>query len=157
MSSTCDREHHDQEETGSTPVRRPAISSDSDGNLHLYLITSRGSGRWIIPKGNAIRGLPPHKVAAREALEEAGLVGHIRRGCIGTFRFNRRRGSTDKTYYVEVYALEVERQKSRWTELGERSVRRCDLQTALSLLTWPELSTVIEQFLASPASAAEAL
>ena len=56
---------------------------DRDGNPHLYLITSRGSGRWIIPKGNPIRGLPPHKVAAREALEEAGLVGHIRRGCIG--------------------------------------------------------------------------
>jgi 8-oxo-dGTP pyrophosphatase MutT (NUDIX family) len=69
---------------------------DSDGNPHLYLITSRGSGRWIIPKGNPIRGLPPHEVAAREALEEAGLVGHIRRGCIGTFRFDRRRGSTDK-------------------------------------------------------------
>ena len=130
---------------------------DSDGNPHLYLITSRGSGRWIIPKGNPIRGLPPHKVAAREALEEAGLVGHIRRGCIGTFRFDRRRGSTDKTYCVEVYALEVERQNSRWTESSERSVRRCDLQTALSLLTWPGLSTVIEQFLAGPATSVEAL
>jgi hypothetical protein len=37
----------------------------------------------------------PHKVAAREALEEAGLLGRIERACIGTFEFERRRDGAD--------------------------------------------------------------
>ena len=41
------------------------------------LVTSRETGRWVIPKGWAIKGLKPADVAEREAYEEAGLVGHI--------------------------------------------------------------------------------
>ena len=78
---------------------------DADGDPHVYLVTSRGSGRWIIPKGNPMRGLAPHQVAAREALEEAGLVGHIQRNCIGTFEFDRRRGGSETICRVNVSRL----------------------------------------------------
>ena len=121
---------------------------DANGAPHVYLVTSRGSGRWIIPKGNPIRDLAPHKVAAREALEEAGLVGHIQRNCIGTFEFDRRRGGSETICRVNVYALEVDRQLQYWAEAGQRSVRCCNLATALSLLTLPGLSILIEQFMA---------
>ncbi|MGP2490244.1 NUDIX hydrolase [Mesorhizobium sp. PUT5] len=119
---------------------------ERDGTPHVYLVTSRGSGRWIIPKGNPIRGLAPHKVAAREALEEAGLVGHVLRDCIGTFVFDRRQRS-DIICRVEVYPLLVERQLRRWAEAGQRSVQSCDLTTALSLVTSPGLSALIEQYM----------
>jgi 8-oxo-dGTP pyrophosphatase MutT (NUDIX family) len=125
---------------------------DPNGDPHIYLVTSRGSGRWIIPKGNPIRGVAPHKVAAREALEEAGLVGHIQRGCIGTFELIRRRGGSDMICRVDVYALDVERQLRHWAEARQRLVRRCSLATALSLLTLPDLSILIEHFIASCAS-----
>ena len=122
---------------------------DANGARHVYLVTSRGSGRWIIPKGNPIRDLAPHKVAAREALEEAGLIGQIQRDCIGTFEFDRRRDGSETTCRVNVYALEVDRQLLHWAEDGQRSVRCCELTTALSLLTLPSLSILIEQFMAA--------
>jgi 8-oxo-dGTP pyrophosphatase MutT (NUDIX family) len=122
---------------------------DATGDPHVYLVTSRGSGRWIIPKGNPMRGLAPHQVAAREALEEAGLVGHIQRNCIGTFEFDRRRGGSETICRVDVFALEVDRQLQHWAEAGQRSVRCFNMATALSVLTLPGLSILIEQFLAA--------
>lgn len=131
------------------------IHVDATGTPHLYLVTSRGSGRWIIPKGNPMRGLAPHKVAAREALEEAGLVGQIERSCIGMFAFSRRRGGSETLCHVDVYALAVERQMRRWAEAGQRSVLRCNLPTALSLISAPGLAALIEQYMSklSPSGA----
>jgi len=126
---------------------------DADGDPHVYLVTSRGGGGWIIPKVNPIRGLAPHMVAAREALEEAGLVGQIQHNCIGTFDFVRRRDGTEANCHVDVYALEVDRQLLHWAEAGQRSVMCFSLATALSLLTVPSLSILIEQFMAGQAQA----
>src|SRR3712207_8177674 len=47
----------------------------SGGSLKVMLVTTRGRKRWMIPKGWPIPGLEPHESAAREAFEEAGLVG----------------------------------------------------------------------------------
>ncbi|MDP1701037.1 MAG: NUDIX hydrolase [Aestuariivirga sp.] len=116
------------------------------GSMDVCLVTSRGSGRWIIPKGNPIRGLAPHEVAAREALEEAGLVGHVGKRCIGTFRFDRSRNGRDTTCLVDVYVLKVERQMQTWTEMHERSVLRCNVKTALSLVSVPNLATLINRY-----------
>ena len=49
----------------------------SYGGLEILLITSRETQRWIVPKGWPSPGLAPHESAAREALEEAGIVGRI--------------------------------------------------------------------------------
>jgi 8-oxo-dGTP pyrophosphatase MutT (NUDIX family) len=116
------------------------------GGPHIYLVTSRGSGRWIIPKGNPIRGLDPHKVAAREAMEEAGLVGRIHRQCIGTFKLSRGRRA-GSVCHVDVYPLKVDRQLRSWAEADQRSVTRCDLHTALSLVSSPSLSDLIKRFI----------
>jgi 8-oxo-dGTP pyrophosphatase MutT (NUDIX family) len=117
-----------------------------NGAVDVCLVTSRGGGRWIIPKGNRIRGLAPHEVAAREALEEAGLVGHVGKRCIGTFKFDRIRNGRNTTCLVDVYALKVERQMQTWTEMHERSVLRCNVKTALSLVSVPNLATIIRRY-----------
>jgi 8-oxo-dGTP pyrophosphatase MutT (NUDIX family) len=116
------------------------------GGVDICLVTSRGGGRWIIPKGNPIRGLAPHEVAAQEALEEAGLVGHVSKRCIGTFKFDRMRNGRETTCRVDVYALRVERQMQTWTEMHERSVLRCNVHTALSLVSVPNLATLINRY-----------
>ena len=41
------------------------------------LVTSRETGRWVIPKGWLIRQLGPSSTAKREAYEEAGLKGRL--------------------------------------------------------------------------------
>lgn len=43
------------------------------GRKEVLLITSRDTGRWILPKGWPINGLNPAQSAVREAWEEAGV------------------------------------------------------------------------------------
>src|SRR6266849_9166919 len=56
----------------------------------VMLVTSRETRRWIIPKGWPQKGKAPHRSAAREAFEEAGVVGAIRRRSIGSFSYEKR-------------------------------------------------------------------
>jgi 8-oxo-dGTP pyrophosphatase MutT (NUDIX family) len=51
-----------------------------DGEMQVLLVTSRGSRRWIIPKGQPEPKLKPHQLAAKEAWEEAGLIGQVKGG-----------------------------------------------------------------------------
>ena len=61
------------------------------GTREIMLPTSRGAGRWVIPKGWPIKGRKPAEAAAREAYEEAGLIGHIvGKRPIGNFQAIRR-------------------------------------------------------------------
>ena len=46
-----------------------------DGTIEVMLVTSRETKRWVVPKGWPIRGAKPHTSAAREAMEEAGVLG----------------------------------------------------------------------------------
>ncbi len=66
--------------------------------------------------------------------------------CIGTFKFDRIRNGRDTTCLVDVYALRVERQMQTWTEMHERSVLRCNVKTALSLVSVPNLATLIHRY-----------
>lgn len=122
------------------------VRFSSDGAMEVYLVTSRGSGRWIIPKGNPIRGLLPQDVAAREALEEAGLVGPVLPRLLGCFPFQRLRGSSGEACLIDVYPLHVERQLKTFPEKGERTVRLCNLETALAIVSSPELAGLIAQY-----------
>ena len=44
-----------------------------DGKGKILLVTSRGTGRWIVPKGWVERGVAAADQAAQEAFEEAGV------------------------------------------------------------------------------------
>src|SRR5438270_65110 len=57
---------------GALPWRRTP-----DGALEVLLITTRGTRRWIVPKGWADDGLDPREAAAIEAYEEAGVLGDV--------------------------------------------------------------------------------
>ena len=43
---------------------------NADGTASILLITSRDTRRWVIPKGNHMRGIGPHQAAEVEAFEE---------------------------------------------------------------------------------------
>ena len=51
--------------------------ADKDGPTEILLVTSRGTGRWVVPKGNPLTGLDRHTSAAVEAEEEAGVIGAV--------------------------------------------------------------------------------
>src|SRR5258708_34598572 len=91
------------------------------GGLDVLLITSRNTGRWIIPKGWPIAGLSPSQTAAREALEEAGVTGPISSERIGTYHYDKRLADdTSRHCDVEVFALEVADQRDSWPEQHQR-------------------------------------
>lgn len=54
-------------------------TDDSSGPIEVLLITSRGTGRWVIPKGWPMAKKKPHEVASQEAWEEAGVRGRVRK------------------------------------------------------------------------------
>ena len=125
------------------------LFANPDGRADVCLVTARGSRRWIIPKGNPIRGLAPHEVATQEAVEEAGLVGVAKRRCIGTFEFERIRDGREESCTVDVYVLMVKRRLRKWDEMDQRSVLRCDVRTALSLIRSRGLANLISQVVPS--------
>jgi 8-oxo-dGTP pyrophosphatase MutT (NUDIX family) len=50
---------------------------DSAGETEVMLLTSRGSGRWVIPQGWPMIGRKPRVVATTEARQEAGVTGIV--------------------------------------------------------------------------------
>ena len=57
--------------------------------VRVMLITSRDTGRWIIPKGWPMRNRTEAEAAAREAWEEAGLRGDILDRSIGVYTYRK--------------------------------------------------------------------
>src|SRR5919107_6292336 len=119
----------------------------SSGALKVMLVTTRGRKRWMIPKGWPIPGLEPHESAAREAFEEAGLVGSVDPKAIGSFRYSKRLGlGRQVRCTVEVFPLHVDHQRPHWLEKGERETRWLSTKKAASLVSEPELKKIILSF-----------
>src|SRR5690606_26639954 len=96
----------------------------TDDGLLVLLITSRETRRWVIPKGWPEKGLLPHELAAREAYEEAGIVGRVAESPVGSFHYDKQL-SVKKAVpcVVDVYPLEVEKLLDEWPEKGQRERR----------------------------------
>jgi 8-oxo-dGTP pyrophosphatase MutT (NUDIX family) len=121
------------------PYRRKGTSS-----TEVLLVTSRDTGRWIIPKGWPLKGNAPHKAGAREAREEAGVVGKIERRAIGSFSYEKRlKSGKIVVCEVQVFALKVERQEESWPEKGERQVKWLSPTKAAQTVGDSVLGTII--------------
>jgi 8-oxo-dGTP pyrophosphatase MutT (NUDIX family) len=96
-----------------------------EGKMRVLLVTTRGRRDWIIPKGWPIRNLTAAATAAREAYEEAGLIGRVVGDePFGCFRYAKQRNSRRMTICeVSVFLFAVERQLRKWPEKSERATR----------------------------------
>jgi 8-oxo-dGTP pyrophosphatase MutT (NUDIX family) len=116
----------------------------SDGTIEVMLVTSRETGRWIIPKGWPIHGLGPPGSAAREAMEEAGLTGRISNRSIGFYHYKKRLADGSAVICaVETFAFEVEKQFSSWPEQAQRQTQWLEVREAADAVQEPELSSLI--------------
>ena len=121
------------------PYRRLANAA-----IEVMLITSRDTGRWVIPKGWLGDGLAAQASAARDAREEGGLVGRMGKRSIGRYRYKKRLADgSSVACSVEVFALEVERQLKSWPERKERQTRWFMLREAAAAVAEPELAALI--------------
>ena len=114
-----------------------------NGAIEILLVTSRDTGRWIIPKGWTSKRLRDCKAAAREAREEAGVKGKILREAIGTYRYIKRELGNGALIEVRVFLLRVSKRCKRWPEKRERRRAWFDIEDAASRVSDPELSILI--------------
>lgn len=84
--------------------------------LEILLITSRTKKRWIIPKGVKEPHLTPQQSAAKEAFEEAGIVGKVSHIAIGTYQKQK----WCKTCTVKVFCMKVRKVHDEWDEPWRR-------------------------------------
>ena len=118
-----------------------------DESIEILLVTSLGTKRWIIPKGWPMSGHEPHEAAAREALEEAGVVGVIGSEPIGTYRYEKRRKSgASVPCTVEVFPLLVGTQRKRWPEKGRREVKWLPAEEAARIVSDEGLGEIIREW-----------
>jgi 8-oxo-dGTP pyrophosphatase MutT (NUDIX family) len=109
------------------------------GRVEVLLLTSRDTGRWIIPKGNIAAGTAPWKAAAKEAYEEAGVMGRIGGSIpLGIYTYFKRLDSGDpRPAAVEVYLLRVAQSLKKWPERRERKLCWVSPETAVELVDEP--------------------
>lgn len=124
------------------PWRRSA-----DGALEVLVITSRETRRWVIPKGWPIKGMKSPDSAAREAFEEAGVVGAVRKKAVGFYAYDKRlRSGRLQRVGVDVFALQVTEERETWPEKGQRDKRWTTPAEAATLVDEPDLKRLINDF-----------
>lgn len=119
--------------------------------IEVLLITSRDTGRWIIPKGWPISGLTPDASAAREAFEEAGVEGRVSATCIGLYSYDKGVSpamgpSVTVPCVVAVFPLQVKGLRDRFPESLERRRKWFTPKKAARKVAEPELQSILESF-----------
>ena len=140
----------DKTDAQGAAIRYAALPYRVRDGLELLLITSRGAGRWVLPKGWPMKGRTAHAAAPREALEEAGLKGRVGKAAFGVYGYGKRLADERVLEcQVVVYPFAVERQVKRWLEKGQRNLKWFSPRQAADHVEEPELADLIEAFATS--------
>ncbi|MDE1991358.1 MAG: NUDIX hydrolase [Rhizobiaceae bacterium] len=117
------------------------------GELEVLLMTSRDTGRWVIPKGWPMPGKLSHEVAAREAFEEAGVRGTVETKPLGVFSYPKvLKDGMKVPCRVQVYPLVVTELAKNFKEKGERTLEWVSCNEAVKRVQEPELRDLILDF-----------
>ncbi|MDV7338233.1 histidine phosphatase family protein [Terasakiella sp. A23] len=111
-----------------------------DGQLEVMIISSSKNKHWVVPKGIHDPGLSAQASAANEAFEEAGVLGDVKDGIMGTYSYPK----WDATCEVSVFAMKVTREldDTQWEE-SHRMRRWVNAQSAAQLVNNPDLATIV--------------
>jgi 8-oxo-dGTP pyrophosphatase MutT (NUDIX family) len=114
--------------------------------LKILLITSRDTGRWVIPKGWPMRKRTEAEAAAREAYEEAGLRGSVSEKSIGFYTYPKRVDDLSFPCVVRIYPLEALERVKKYPETGQRRVKWFSPAKAARRVREPELAQLLRDF-----------
>lgn len=122
---------------------------DESGEVRVLLVTASRTRRWTIPKGAAEPHLTLAENAAKEAFEEAGVLGEIAPHASGMFRAIKRRPEGEAVIEVWVYLLKVTEVLKDWPEKDRRDVRWVSCSTAAELLGEPVMQRICAELKAT--------
>ncbi|WP_135078425.1 NUDIX domain-containing protein [Terasakiella sp. SH-1] len=113
----------------------------TEGKLEILMISSSHHKHWVVPKGIHEPGLSAQDSAAKEAVEEAGITGHVHQDVIGQYAYEK----WESTCTVSVYPMEVKQELDapQWEE-NHRLRKWVSLESAVHLLKDQELAKIIE-------------
>jgi 8-oxo-dGTP pyrophosphatase MutT (NUDIX family) len=134
--------------TGTARMQYGALCWRQGGDgIEVLLITSRDTGRWVIPKGWPMPGLAPEAAAAQEAWEEAGVAGQVHPRCIGRFGYHKCFSvKASVPCAVAVYGLRVVELAKTFPEVKERRRKWFSPTEAARLVVEPDLALIITGF-----------
>jgi 8-oxo-dGTP pyrophosphatase MutT (NUDIX family) len=114
-----------------------------DKTLEVLLVSSRDTGRWVIPKGWPSKRMSDSAAAAREAKQEAGVTGKISKRIYGHYRYRKIEKESTQLIEVAVYVLWVKKEKKQWREKTERQRTWFDVETASRKVREPKLRALL--------------
>ena len=144
-----------------TPDHPPLLESgalayrlDRKGEPRVLVLTTSKGKHWGIPKGRVEPQLSFGDNAAKEAFEEAGILGEIAANSAGMYRTTKRLPGTETVIEVWVYLMKVTRTLDDFPEKGQREIKwvRCD--EAAKLLREPLLAKLCQDLAQRGKSAA---
>ena len=110
----------------------------------VLLVTSRDTGRWVIPKGWPMAGRSLSEAAAQEAWEEAGVRGDIKTREYGRFGYDKGQDSGFAVpVEVRVFLLSVTTLHDDFPEAEERKRRWFSPAEAARMVIEPELKALL--------------
>ncbi len=132
-------------------LRRPALlqvaalcTRQGRDGTEVLLITSRGTGRWILPKGWPIAHHSLAEAAAQEAWEEAGVRGRVEAEAFGSFDACKvGDGGLEMPCRICVYRIHVDDMADRFPEAGQRDRRWVGSEVAAGMVREPGLQALL--------------
>lgn len=118
---------------------------ETENGTRVLLITSRDTGRWIVPKGWPIDGLDGPGAALQEAWEEAGVTqADIESDPVGFYEYAKGLGE-GLTVPVEaqVYLTRVRDLSEDYPEANARKRAWFAPQEAANLVDEPDLKAIL--------------
>lgn len=114
----------------------------------VLLITSRDTGRWIVPKGWPMKGKSDVQAALQEAWEEAGVRARATPDTpLGSYTYDKGlKNGESVPVRADVYAARVETLSERYPEVDQRKRAWFDIQDAAAKVDEPELQSLLRAF-----------
>ena len=120
---------------------------ETQGATEVLLITSRDTGRWVLPKGWLMEDMNAAEAARAEAWEEAGVkAANVSTEPYGVYHYDKR---LDDGYSapveVRVYKIDVEELSDVYPETRERARLWLSPEMAAARVAEPELKALLRQ------------